>query len=97
MELLPDEFPGFFYRTQHRWAFDAAALARCAAEAGFQVQETRHIHRYGIANTMLWLRDRKPSGRAALPPLDRAADDMWRTWLEANGRADNLYMLLRPT
>lgn len=95
MDLLPDKFPGFFYRTQHRWAFNVAALTRCAAEAGIQVKETRHIHRCGVANTMLWLCERKPSGRAGLPPLDRAADDMWRTWLEATGRADNLYILLR--
>ncbi len=96
MDLLPVEFPSFFYRTQHRWAFDASALARCAQAAGLRVAGMRHIHRYGIANTLLWLRDRKPSGRAALLPLDRTADDLWRTWLERSGRADNLYAVLVP-
>jgi SAM-dependent methyltransferase len=97
MDLLPQIFPGFFYRTQHRWAFDAPSLARCALAAGFQVAEIRHVHRYGMANALLWLRDRKPSGRATLPPLNRAADDLWRSWLEASGRADNLYMILQPS
>lgn len=96
MQLLPDDFPAFFYRTQHRWAFDAASLGRCAHEAGFQMRETRHVHRYGMANALLWLRDRKPSGRVALPAIDRQADDLWRTWLEANGHADNLYVILEP-
>ncbi len=96
MDLLPADFPGFFYRTQHRWAFDAGALSHCASEAGFAVAERRHVHRYGIANALIWLRDRKPSGRTALPPLNRAVDDAWRSWLEANGRADNLYMVLTP-
>jgi 2-polyprenyl-3-methyl-5-hydroxy-6-metoxy-1,4-benzoquinol methylase len=95
MDLLPDDFPAFFHRTQHRWYFDAASLSRCAQAAGFGVSETRHIHRYGMANALLWLRDRKPSGRAALGAIDRLADDLWRSYLESSGRADNLYMVLR--
>lgn len=97
MDLLPGDFPAFFYRTQHRWAFSAAALSYCAEAAGFCVQETRYVHRYGMANALLWLRDRKPSGRAHLPPLDREADSLWRTWLEASGRSDNLYLVLTRT
>ncbi len=97
LDLLPDDFPAFFYRTQHRWAFDAGALANCATAAGFGIRETRHVHRYGMANALLWLRDRKPAGRAALDVIDREADALWRTWLESSGRADNLYLLLsRP-
>ncbi len=96
MELLPGDFPGFFYRTQHRWCFDAASLARCAGAAGFAVTQTRHVHRYGMANALLWLRDRRPKGRNALPPIDRAMDGLWTSWLEATGRADCLYQILRP-
>jgi SAM-dependent methyltransferase len=96
MELLPHDFPGFFYRTQHRWAFDADSMSGCAESAGFRVAEVRHIHRFGIANALRWLRDRKPTGRASLAPFDRAADDLWRTWLESTGRADNLYVVLSP-
>ena len=38
MQLLPDDFPSFFYRAVHRWYFDAASLAECARLAGFEVQ-----------------------------------------------------------
>jgi SAM-dependent methyltransferase len=96
MDLLPDDFPAFFYRTQHRWAFDADSLGDCARRAGFAVAETRHVHRYGMANAIHWLRDRKPKGRTALPPLDAAMDKHWQAWLEATGRADNLYLVLTP-
>jgi 2-polyprenyl-3-methyl-5-hydroxy-6-metoxy-1,4-benzoquinol methylase len=58
MDLLPDDFPAFFYRTQHRWAFDAAALARCTEVAGLVVREVRHVRRYGMVNVLLWLRER---------------------------------------
>jgi 2-polyprenyl-3-methyl-5-hydroxy-6-metoxy-1,4-benzoquinol methylase len=97
MELLPEEFPAFFYRTQHRWAFDAASLTCCAIAAGFSVESVRHVHRYGMANSLLWLRDKKPSGRSPLPAIDAAADNLWRSWCEANQRADNLYLLLRSS
>lgn len=96
MDLLPEDFPPFFYRTQHRWYFDVASLTRCAAAAGFTVIETRYVHRYSIANAMLWLRDCRPMGRTPLAPLDGALDGLWRSWLEANGRADNLYLVLQP-
>ena len=68
MELLPDDFLQFFYRTQHRWMFDAESLSNCAASAGLIVQEIRHVHRYGIANTMHWLNEKKPKGRDVSPP-----------------------------
>jgi 2-polyprenyl-3-methyl-5-hydroxy-6-metoxy-1,4-benzoquinol methylase len=95
MELLPDTFPSFFYRVQHRWAFDAASLSQCVTHAGLEVAEVRHVHRYGIANTMYWLKEGKPRGRTPMEPLDAAADKLWQAWLENNGRADNLYVVLR--
>lgn len=93
MDLLPDDFPAFFYRTQHRWYFDAVTLSHAIVAAGLRVREIRHVHRYGFANAVLWLRDRKPSGRSVLSVIDREADALWKAWLERSGRADNLYIL----
>jgi len=95
LDLLPGDFAAFFYRTQHRWYFDSASLSRAAELAGFRVEEVRHVHRYGMANALLWLRDRRPAGRAAFESIDRSADDLWRSWLESKGRSDNLYVKLR--
>ena len=97
MDLLPDDFQAFFYRAQHRWYFDLSSLTRCAAAAGFAVIETRYVHRYGIANAMLWLRNRRPMGRVRVAPLDAHLDGLWRSWLEANGRPDNLYLVLQAS
>ncbi len=96
LELLPDAFPAFFYRVAHRWYFDAASLASCAAEAGFAVDETRHLHRYGMANALLWLRDRCPKGDASLAGIDSLVDGFWKSYLEASGRSDTLFMTLKP-
>jgi hypothetical protein len=95
--LLPDVFPAHFYRTHHRWYFDDASLGAAARAAGFRVHSVRHVHRYGLSNALLWLRERKPPGRLALNVIDRNADDLWRSWLEAAGRSDNLYVVLQTT
>jgi 2-polyprenyl-3-methyl-5-hydroxy-6-metoxy-1,4-benzoquinol methylase len=95
MELLPETFPPFFYRVQHRWAFDADSLSRCVERAGLAVAAVKHVHRYGLANTFHWLKDGKPRGRLPLPPLDDAMDKLWQSWLESSGRADNLYVILK--
>lgn len=93
MELLPDTFPSFFYRTQHRWAFDAGSLGHAAKRAGLQINALRHVHRYGLANTLHWFKEGQPRGRAPMVPLDGAIDHHWQAWLESTGRADNLYLI----
>lgn len=96
MELLPEDFPAFFYRVVHRWYFDAKSLADCARRAGYSVAQTRHVHRYGLSNALAWLRDRRPTGRARLAGIEPLADGLWRDYLEATGHSDCLYMLLQP-
>lgn len=93
MELLPDTFPSFFYRTQHRFAFDASSLAYAANLAGLQVDELRYVYRYGLANTLHWLKEGRPRGRAPMAPLDGTFDRHWQAWLESTGRSDNLYLI----
>jgi 2-polyprenyl-3-methyl-5-hydroxy-6-metoxy-1,4-benzoquinol methylase len=94
MELLPNAFPQFFYRSQHRWAFDAESLRKCAIYAGLTVMEIRHVHRYGLANALHWLKDGRPFGRTGMPPLDSTIDRHWQAWLESKGMSDNLYMFV---
>ncbi|MBT4731567.1 class I SAM-dependent methyltransferase [Candidatus Woesearchaeota archaeon] len=95
MSLLPDEFPSFFYRTPHRWYFDSESLEFCARSAGFEVVETKHIHRYGMANTLRWLRDKQPTGMKKIKGIDIFADSLWKAYLENTCQSDNLYIHLR--
>lgn len=93
MDLLPDTFPQFFYRSQHRWAFDAGSLRACAEHAGLSVREVRHVHRYGLANALFWLKDKQPRGNMEMYPIDPLMDKHWSAWLESVGKSDNLYMV----
>lgn len=93
MDLLPDVYPAFFYRTVHSWYFSADSLAACGRAAGLVPVETRWVHRFGIANTLRWLRDRKPGGRDPLPGLDDPAlESVWQATLEREGSADTIFM-----
>ena len=95
MDLMPEDFPAFFYRTVHRWYFDAASLAACGVAAGLTPSGPRYVHRYPMANALHWLRDRRPRGRTPMPPLDALADGFWQSYLESTGRADQLAMTFR--
>ncbi len=97
MKLLPDDFPSFFYRVVHRWYFDAESARRCAEAAGFRVEEVRHMHRFGMANALLWLREGRPKGRTPMDGITAQADRLWQSYLEQSGQADTLYLVLRPT
>ena len=95
MDLLPDAYPAFFYRTVHRWYFDVASLTACADSAGFAVEASRVVQRFGLSNAMAWLRDRRPTGHNPLPHLDNAMiNGFWQNYVEQEGVGDYLYVWL---
>jgi 2-polyprenyl-3-methyl-5-hydroxy-6-metoxy-1,4-benzoquinol methylase len=94
MTLLKEEFSSFFYRTQHRWYFDKNSLIFCAERAGFKVEHVKFIHRYGMSNTVSWLRDNKPYGNKQILGITSAADSSWKNYLEQSEQSDCLYMFL---
>jgi 2-polyprenyl-3-methyl-5-hydroxy-6-metoxy-1,4-benzoquinol methylase len=96
MKLLPDEFPPFFYRTVHRWYFDAKSLDRCVRAAGFKVLQRKFSHRYPLSNALSWLRDRKPSGWKRLDGITPLGDSLWQQFLVESGQSDCLYLELTP-
>ena len=95
MSLLPKEFSSFFYRTPHRWYFDANSLEFCAKSAGFEIVEMKYIHRYGMSNTLHWLRDKLPTGVKKIQGINALADNFWKGYLESTHQSDNLYIHLR--
>lgn len=95
MDLLPDDYPAFFYRSVHRWYFDVPSFTRCAELAGLSVEKSVVVHRFGLSNALVWLRDRKPGGRTPLPHLDSPLlDSFWQSYIEKEGGGDYLYFSL---
>lgn len=93
-DLIPDDFPAFFYRVVHRWYFNAESLGTCARLAGYRVKQVRHVHRYNMSNALAWLRDRRPTGQSQISGISEIADTMWSNYLEQSGKSDCLYMIL---
>ena len=94
MRLLGDEYRQFFYRSVHRWYFDATSLSNLVERAGFETAQCRCLHRFGISNALHWLRDRKPSGEMPLEVLnDPLLNEFWKSFLESKGVGDYLYLL----
>lgn len=95
LSQLP-EYRAFFYRTVHRFYFDATSLQQCARSAGLTVTGVRYFQRHGLSNAMLWLRDRRPMGGQSLAGLtDSDVDVLWSRHLERTGQADQLFALLQ--
>ena len=94
MTLLEEKFRQFFYRTQHRWYFNENSLIKCAELSGFKVENVSFMHRYGLANTLHWLRDGEPKGMLAMESIDEMQNAFWKASLEKNKQSDNLYIEL---
>jgi 2-polyprenyl-3-methyl-5-hydroxy-6-metoxy-1,4-benzoquinol methylase len=95
MNLLGEKFYPFFYRTQHRWYFNENSLTICAKFAGFKVNNINFVHRYGMANTLYWLRDKVPNGKEKMSGINGMADSLWKAYLENSKQSDNIYMELK--
>jgi SAM-dependent methyltransferase len=96
MDLLGDEYKGFFYRTVHRWYFDMKSLSSLAKRCRFEIVEERCLQRFGISNALRWLRDRRPTGDQPLPYFaDPLLNQVWKNYLESKHIGDYLYLLVK--
>jgi len=94
MRLDPARMAPFFYRRVHNFYFTAQSLRWVGKRAGWVRADDVFYHEFGLANTLLWLRDGRPSGHTRLPEIDAAADVAWRDKLESSGFANNVGVLL---
>jgi len=95
LDLLPQTYPSFFYRTVHKFYFTERCLMHAAKTAGFTSTTISYLHRYSMDNALLWLRDKKPSGQDALFPLNQSMNTLWKNRLEELGQSDCIYMTLK--
>ncbi len=95
LELLPDDYPSFFYRVVHKWYFSGSAIEYLAREANFSKVFIKYIHRFDLSNFLLWLRDKKPTGFGRLT-ISPSLNAHFCRDLEEKGRADYIYAWLQP-
>lgn len=95
LDMLPDDYPSFFYRTVHRFYFNAKSLTEAGRQAGLETISIRYLQRYRMDNALLWLRDRRPSGTKSFSPINEEMSKMWKERLEELGRSDCIYAIYR--
>lgn len=92
LKLLPEDFMPFYFRRAHRWYFEKSSLIFCAEKANLRMHSCRHIHTFGMSNTLAWLRDRKPTGNKQLEGINADMDQHWAAWLQSTEQADTIYI-----
>lgn len=97
LELLPEDYPHFFYRAAHRFYFTPSAFARVVEVAGLEVELLLGVQRFGLGNALRWMRDRRPQGDADTAGVTPAIDAVWRAELERTLRCDYLYLKARKS
>lgn len=95
MELVPDIFRPFYYRTAHLYYFDKTSIQYCLKEAGFVDVNVCYMHTMDVSNMLLWLKEHTPTGLGKIDVFDKRFDDMYRHYLEQNGRANYLWIEAR--
>lgn len=87
---VSEEYRKFWRRAAHNWYFDPRTLADCMRCAGLRVEKVIPVHRRGLSNTLLWLRDGKPPDDRRLPQISRGMDNAWRGYLEDNMMSERI-------
>ncbi len=92
MELIPEVFQPFYYRTAHLYYFDAKSMSYCLEQAGFKEYKINFMHTMDLSNLLLWLKDHKPTGIGRFELFDQGFDDLYRHYLEQHGKANYLWV-----
>ncbi len=96
MELLPDDYPKFFYQLWHPFYYNKESFVNLAHESNLIPIINGCGHSFGIGNMIGWLSDKKPCGEGIkLCENPTHYDELWKSYLMPIKKADTLYMLLR--
>lgn len=88
--LLGKEYEQFLFSFQHPWIIGDKGFEKICKEAGFVNVRIEQKQRYGLANTMEWLRNRKPKGHIKYDFINSTMEEMYKRELENIKCADYL-------
>ena len=87
-----DKFDEFYYRTVHLWYFNKKSFQWMAEQAKFSSYDISYLHCYDLSNFALWLKDSIPTGNARTTIFDGRINSQWKSFLEAQGMSDNIWL-----
>ena len=94
-DLLADEYAKFDYRTAHLFYFNKKSMTYMLKKIGFSVINIKYEHCMDIANMLLWLRDRVPTGNGSNNLFDAEFNMIYKHYLERVGKASHLFVYVK--
>lgn len=76
------------FSTQHLWIFSEESLRTMAEETGFSYIEIKYYQRYGIANMLGWIKEKKPGTEIPDSAVSGVLDAVWKKDCEMHGNSD---------
>jgi len=95
MELRPDVYEPFFYKTVHNYYFSGESLEILGKDAGFKEGNAFYYQEFGLSNTFFWLKDGVARSQARFGCVNDKIDAAWITHIEETGRAYNVGVVLK--
>jgi SAM-dependent methyltransferase len=95
-KLEPDYLP-FFYHKSHLYYYNSKALRTVLTKAGFDVLETRYVHKYDIMNMVYWLKDRIGRGKTGGEVFDYHTERTFNENLERQGISSHILIVARKS
>lgn len=80
------------FSVQHLWVFSEKSLILMAKRAGFTSIECRFYQRYGVANMLGWVREKKPKSEISSPYVTATLDQVWRGQMVDQKLADYIVL-----
>jgi SAM-dependent methyltransferase len=90
------EFKDFYFQAQHPFVYSLPSVGRLLEGAGLHILATSGLQRYGLANHLHWLKERRPGRDDELDRLGAAIDPVYRRYVEESGRTDTLFVCFAP-
>lgn len=84
------EYTPFFFHAGHLWYFSGLGLRATLQRAGFEILETRHVHKYTIMNALGWALHRTAQGNPPAGPFDARTEADFAANLERQGLASHV-------
>lgn len=80
------------FSTQHLWIFSEESLRTMAEETGFSYIEIKYYQRYGIANMLGWIKEKKPGTEIPDSAVSGVLDAVWKKDCEMHGNSDYIVL-----
>ena len=91
-----EAFSNFTYWSHHPMLHSASSLLELVANTGFVCVEVKYVQRYGLANHLYWLVQKKPGGHEVWKnKFSQSTEASYSQDLIKEGKSDTLWLIAR--